>query len=148
MDYPNINHLVLEELGLREDEVFTPFTNSSFYSPDGLEATAPVFSQGAEIFGQRIPELPSPLGQVAATFDLFERIPIPDRVTMVGLLTFLDMHRYRFDLNSGAPSVPTTPIHGCRYIVAHIGIPPQTCSPRVYHATRELGTVLTAAKSA
>ena len=25
-----------------EEEVFTDFTNSSFYSPDGLEATAPV----------------------------------------------------------------------------------------------------------
>merc|ERR1719261_1166194 len=85
MDYPNINSLVAE-LGLREEEVFTEFTNSSFYSPDGLEATAPVFSQGAEIFGQRIPELPSPLGQVAATFQLFERIPVPERATVLGLL--------------------------------------------------------------
>ena len=85
MDYPNINSLV-SDLGLNEDEIFTPFTNSSFYSPDGLEATAPVFSDGATILGQKIPELPSPLGQVAATFELFERIPIPDRVTMIGLL--------------------------------------------------------------
>ena len=46
MDYPNINSLV-SDLGLNEDEIFTPFTNSSFYSPDGLEATAPVFSEGA-----------------------------------------------------------------------------------------------------
>ena len=85
-DYPNINSLVNKELGLRDDEVFTEFTNSSFYSPEGLEATAPVFSQGAEIFGRSIPELPSPIGQVVATFSLFERIPIPDRVTMAGLL--------------------------------------------------------------
>merc|ERR1719460_577024 len=84
-DYPNINDLVAQ-LGLQESEVFTDFTNSSFYSPDGLEATAPVFSKGAEIFGQRIPELPSPLGQVAATLERFERIPVADRVTMVGLL--------------------------------------------------------------
>merc|ERR1719478_2020034 len=63
-DYPNINDLVAE-LGLDEASIFTDFTNSSFYSPDGLEATAPVFSQSD------LPELPSPLGQVAATFSLF-----------------------------------------------------------------------------
>jgi len=78
-DYPNIEALVAS-LGLREEDVFTPFTNSSFYSPDGLEATAPVFSASS------LPELPSPLGQVFATFQLFERIPVPDRVTMLGLL--------------------------------------------------------------
>ena len=43
-DYPNINKLCAQ-LGIEEEEVFTPFTNSSFYSPDGLEATAPVFSE-------------------------------------------------------------------------------------------------------
>merc|ERR1719310_1486375 len=79
-DYPNINSLVSKDLGLREEDVFTDFTNSSFYSPDGLEATAPVFSRSS------FPELPSPLGQVFATFSLFERIPVPDRVTMLGLL--------------------------------------------------------------
>merc|ERR1719478_1873724 len=84
-DYPNINGLV-KDLGLKEEEVFTDFTTSSFFSPDGLEATAPVFSKGVELFGQKIPELPSPLGQVAATFELFERIPVADRVTMIGLL--------------------------------------------------------------
>ena len=35
-DYPNINHLVSHTLELREDEVFTEFTRSSFFSPDGL----------------------------------------------------------------------------------------------------------------
>ena len=91
-DYPNINGLV-KDLGLREEEIFTDYTNSSFYSPDGLEATAPVFSKGAEmpkplqgLLGPTIPELPSPLGQVAATVNLFERIPVLDRVTMIGLL--------------------------------------------------------------
>mmetsp|Transcript_21291 Transcript_21291/g.34131 ORF Transcript_21291/g.34131 Transcript_21291/m.34131 type:complete len:563 (+) Transcript_21291:108-1796(+) len=78
-DYPNIEALV-GELGLSEGEVFTPFTNSSFYGPDGLEATAPVFS------ASRFPELPSPLGQVLATTQLFERLPILDRVSMLGLL--------------------------------------------------------------
>jgi len=87
-DYPNINALVTDYLGLREEDVFTDFTNSSFYSPDGLEATAPVFSKS------EFPELPSPLGQVLATFSLFERIPVPDRVTMAGLLmAMLDYER-------------------------------------------------------
>lgn len=78
-DYPNINRLVAE-LGLDEADVFTPCTNSSFYGPEGLEATAPVFSESA------FPTLPSPLGQVLATFPLFERLPLPDRASMVGLL--------------------------------------------------------------
>merc|ERR1711865_39735 len=79
---------------------FTPFTNSSFYSPDGLEATAPVFSEGkipdfdlpvdipflSQLSGRTFPQLPSPLGQVLATFPLFERIPLKDRASMVGLL--------------------------------------------------------------
>lgn len=95
MDYPNINALVAE-LGLNENDVFTPFTNSSFYSPDGLEATAPVFSEAKfptidlpflkQFSEQKFPTLPSPLGQVVATFPLFERIPLQDRASMVGLL--------------------------------------------------------------
>jgi len=96
-DYPNINSL-LAELSIPEDDVFTPFTNSSFYSPDGLEATAPVFSTAkfpdfpdtipflSGLSGKGIPQLPSPLGQVLATFPLFERIPLADRASMVGLL--------------------------------------------------------------
>merc|ERR1719161_1916817 len=96
-DYPNINKLCAD-LGISEYDVFTPFTNSSFYSPDGLEATAPVFSTAKlpklpdnipflnQISEQAFPQLPSPLGQVVATSALFERIPIPDRASMVGLL--------------------------------------------------------------
>lgn len=79
-DYPNINELVVNWLGLKEEDVFTEYTNSSFYSPDGLEATAPVFSSS------NFPQLPSPFGQVLATFPLFERIPLSDRASMVGLL--------------------------------------------------------------
>ena len=87
-DYPNITHLCTNTLGLREDEVFTEFTRSSFFSPDGLEATAPVFS-GADVM-----QLPSPLGQVFATFDNFKRLPLQDRATMVGLLyAVLDLNR-------------------------------------------------------
>jgi hypothetical protein len=81
---------------LNENDVFTPYTNSSFYSPDGLEATAPVFSESKfpevdlpflnQLSGQTFPQLPSPLGQVLATFPLFERLPLSDRASMVGLL--------------------------------------------------------------
>jgi uncharacterized protein with NAD-binding domain and iron-sulfur cluster len=94
-DYPNINNLC-KELGLHENDIFTPFTNSSFYSPDGLEATAPVFSEGTfpannlplleQLSGKNFPQLPSPLGQILATFPLFERIPLADRASMAGLL--------------------------------------------------------------
>ena len=76
-DYPNLNALV-GELGLAESECFTPFLPSAFYSPEGLEATAPVFGDA--------PALPSPLGQVLATFENFERMPLSDRATMAGLL--------------------------------------------------------------
>jgi uncharacterized protein with NAD-binding domain and iron-sulfur cluster len=97
-DYPNINQLCTE---LQLKNVFTEFTNSSFYSPSGLEATAPVFTNAkfpakipnlppflaSFIEGQSIPNnLPSPLGQVLATFTLFERLPIVDRISMIGLL--------------------------------------------------------------
>lgn len=103
-DYPNINALCAQ-LDLDEDEVFSPFTNSSFYSPDGLEATAPVFSEatvgsilgGVPFVGDvlknalqsgadEFPMLPSPLGQVIATIPYFERLPVVDRASMVGLL--------------------------------------------------------------
>jgi len=98
-DYPNINALC-SELGLEEDDIFTPFTNSSFYSPDGLEATAPVFSEATipklpiplpsflkvQSDNEEFPQLPSPFGQILATFPLFERIPLADRASMVGLL--------------------------------------------------------------
>ena len=78
-DYPNIE-ATLAELGVKESDVFTDFTASSFFSPYGLEATAPVFSDSDYA------QLPSPLGQVFATFDNFRRLPLPDRASMVGLL--------------------------------------------------------------
>jgi hypothetical protein len=78
-DYPNIERLAAD-LGLSETDVWTKFTNSSFYSPSGLEATAPVFSESP------FPTLPSPLGQILATFPLFERLPLSDRASMAGLL--------------------------------------------------------------
>jgi len=84
-DYPNINDM-LAGLGIPEEEVFTDFTESAFYSPDGLEATAPVF--GAEM------ELPSPLGQVFASFERFTRLPLQDRISISGLLlAMLDYER-------------------------------------------------------
>ena len=86
-DYPNIE-ATLAELGVNESDVFTDFTASSFFSPYGLEATAPVFSSSDYM------QLPSPLGQVFATFDNFRRLPLSDRASMVGLLyAMLDLGR-------------------------------------------------------
>ena len=79
-DYPNMYTMISDYLGIQENEIFTPYTNSSFYSPFGLEATAPVFSSSS------FPELPSPLGQIVASSRLFERLPVSDRLSMVGLL--------------------------------------------------------------
>ena len=82
-DYPNINALTAE-LGLKQ--VFTDFTSSAFWSPEGLEATAPVFGDG--------PQLPSPLGQAFATINNFKRLPVADRLSIAGLLVaMLDLHR-------------------------------------------------------
>lgn len=84
-DYPNM-YGVLKELGIQEDEVFSPWTESAFYGPDGLEATAPVFSGTTE--------LPSPLGQVFASFSRFKRLPLTDRLSISGLLlAMLDFNR-------------------------------------------------------
>jgi len=86
-DYPNIE-AVMEEVGVDVKEVLSEFTESAFYGPDGLEATAPVFSNS------EFPQLPSPLGQVVASFSRFKRLPVADRLTMVGLLyAMLDFTR-------------------------------------------------------
>ena len=82
-DYPNINALTAE-LGL--GSIFTEFTTSAFWSPQGLEATAPVFGDA--------PLLPSPVGQVLATVRNFKRLPVPDRLSIAGLLyAMLDLNR-------------------------------------------------------
>ena len=82
-DYPNINALTAE-LGL--SNVFTEFTTSAFWSPEGLEATAPVFGNAAP--------LPSPLGQAFATVSNFKRLPVQDRLSIAGLLyAILDLNR-------------------------------------------------------
>ena len=82
-DYPNINALT-NELGL--SDVFTDFTTSAFWSPAGLEATAPVFGDGLQ--------LPSPLGQAMATIKNFKRLPVADRLSIAGLLVaMLDLNR-------------------------------------------------------
>ena len=82
-DYPNINALTAE-LGL--GSIFTEFTTSAFWSPEGLEATAPVFGDAAA--------LPSPLGQAFATVNNFKRLPVQDRLSIAGLLyAILDLNR-------------------------------------------------------
>jgi|TARA_B110000977_G_scaffold128709_1_gene164240 hypothetical protein len=80
-DYPNIEQ-TLRELGVAERDVFSKFTPSSFFGPDGLEATAPVFSETG------FPNLPSPFGQVFATFDNFKRLPLQDRCGTFPFTTF------------------------------------------------------------
>ena len=82
-DYPNISALT-NEFGL--SDMFTDFTTSAFWSPAGLEATAPVFGDGLQ--------LPSPLGQAMATIKNFKRLPVADRLSIAGLLVaMLDLNR-------------------------------------------------------
>ena len=82
-DYPNIDALTAE-LGL--GSIFTDFTTSAFWSPEGLEATAPVFGDAVA--------LPSPLGQAFATVNNFKRLPVQDRLSIAGLLyAILDLNR-------------------------------------------------------
>jgi uncharacterized protein with NAD-binding domain and iron-sulfur cluster len=97
-DYPNINALCSQLQS--EDDVFTDYTNSSLYSPDGLEATSPVFAQAKSpdrllggflplpsfLAGASLQNVPSPLGQVLASASLFERLPIADRASVIGFL--------------------------------------------------------------
>ena len=82
-DYPNIDALTAE-LGL--GSIFTDFTTSAFWSPEGLEAKAPVFGDAVA--------LPSPLGQAFATVSNFKRLPVQDRLSIAGLLyAILDLNR-------------------------------------------------------
>jgi len=87
-DYPNLEDL-LRELGIAEADVWTDFTRSQFWGPEGLEATAPVFGAAD------LPELPSPFGQVNGILrESVMRLPLQDRVTLAGLLyAYLDVTR-------------------------------------------------------
>ena len=82
-DYPNLNKLG-DDLGVVG--AYTDFLESSFFGPEGLECTAPVFSGRAD--------LPSPLGQIFASFDRFKRLPLADRASIAGLLyAMVDLNR-------------------------------------------------------
>uniref|UniRef100_A0A7S0DH89 Amine oxidase domain-containing protein n=1 Tax=Amorphochlora amoebiformis TaxID=1561963 RepID=A0A7S0DH89_9EUKA len=81
--YPNIFALV-KELGLKDDQVFTPLTRSGLYTPKGLYTQAPIFSQ--------LPRLPSPFGQALYTAPLFTDLPFSDRLSITGLI--IEMTRY------------------------------------------------------
>lgn len=70
--YHNIFGLV-KELGL---DPFTPWTQSSQYSPAGLEVVSPIF--------QDLPRLPTPLGTFLYT--QFQRLPLVDRLSALPLL--------------------------------------------------------------
>ena len=94
-DYPNIVSLT-RELGIAENEAFTEFTPSAFWSPDGLEATAPVFGDSLA--------LPSPLGQVFATFDNF-KVGVQQASSLVQGLKerFPDTKPWNVELFGGSP---------------------------------------------
>ncbi len=70
--YKNIFGLV-DHLGLQP---FTPWTQSSQYSPEGLEAVSPIF--------QDQPRLPMPLGTFA--YPQFPRLPLVDRLSAFPLI--------------------------------------------------------------
>lgn len=70
--YRNIFALV-DELGI---EPFTQWTQSSQYSPNGLEVESPIF--------QDQPRLPTPLGTFVYT--QFKRLPLVDRLTALPLM--------------------------------------------------------------
>jgi uncharacterized protein with NAD-binding domain and iron-sulfur cluster len=70
--YRNIFDLV-KELDINP---FTPWTQSSQYSPAGLEVESPIF--------QDLPRLPTPLGTFAYT--RFKRLPLSDRLSALPLL--------------------------------------------------------------
>jgi uncharacterized protein with NAD-binding domain and iron-sulfur cluster len=70
--YRNIFGLV-DHLGLRP---FSPWTRSSQYSPEGLEAESPIF--------QDQPRLPMPLGTFA--YPKFPRLPLVDRLSAFPLI--------------------------------------------------------------
>lgn len=70
--YHNIFALI-DELAIQP---FTPFTQSSQYSPAGLEVESPIF--------QNMPPLPTPLGTFLYT--QFKRLPLSDRLSALPLL--------------------------------------------------------------
>jgi len=74
--YVNIFDLVYRQLRLAGDaDPFTRFTRSAQYSPAGLEAESPLFSE--------LPRLPSPLGTMI--YPRFYRLPWMDRLSAFAL---------------------------------------------------------------
>ncbi|KAJ7538182.1 hypothetical protein O6H91_11G037300 [Diphasiastrum complanatum] len=76
--YHNIFQLVKE---LSIPSPFTDWTKSSFYSPEGIDVEAPIFSS--------LPRLPTPLGSFLYTTPLFRKLPIFDRLTALPLVQAL-----------------------------------------------------------
>ncbi|KAG2487929.1 hypothetical protein HYH03_013509 [Edaphochlamys debaryana] len=73
--YSNIVSLV-DTLGVRD--AFTPFTQSSFYSPAGLQVRSPIL--------QAQPRLPTPLGSFLYTAPYFTSLPLQDRMSALPLV--------------------------------------------------------------
>lgn len=75
--YANIESLV-DALGLSPSSIFTPYTQSSFYNPKGLQVRSPIL--------QAQPRLPTPLGSFLYTAPYFTSLPLADRLTALPLL--------------------------------------------------------------
>lgn len=84
--YPAICQL-LDDVGIAEDDIFTPWSTSGFWAPrsNGTRAElinhAPVFS--------KLPRLPTPLGQMLGTADAFTTLSLADRLSVVGIMAAL-----------------------------------------------------------
>ncbi|GIL76179.1 hypothetical protein Vretimale_5788 [Volvox reticuliferus] len=73
--YANICSLV-DSLDVRD--AFTPFTQSSFYTPAGLQVRSPILHEQ--------PRLPTPLGSFLYTAPYFTSLPLADRLTALPLV--------------------------------------------------------------
>lgn len=83
--YPAINQL-LQEVGINESDVFTPWSTSGFWAPRAggpaeLINQAPVFS--------KLPRLPTPLGQMVGTAGAFTTLSLADRLSVIGSMAAL-----------------------------------------------------------
>ena len=78
--YRNCFRLV-DQVGLDQDAVFTDWATPALYTDKGLSVAAPIFGD--------LPKLPTPLG--TALYPQFQRLPLLERATAVGLLdAFVD----------------------------------------------------------
>lgn len=80
-EYPNIVDLLDTLAPGGSEAVLTRPTRSGFYSGRGLEVNSPIFG--------RLPRLPAPLGTLAYTSPLFQRVPLQARLSALPLVPSL-----------------------------------------------------------